>query len=93
MASAQGRCATFDDAADGFAPGEGIGQKLLRRMGFNLDQYKDEGAQPAPQPPPPVQPQATPSAQPAPFVPPAFPDNEVDQQRVNSFRSFVPSAF
>ena len=80
------------DALPG-APGEGIGQKLLRRMGFNLDQYKDEGAQPAPQPPPPVQPQATPSAQPAPFVPPAFPDNEVDQQRVNSFRPFVPRAF
>ncbi|WP_234349383.1 beta-ketoacyl synthase N-terminal-like domain-containing protein, partial [Xanthomonas citri] len=32
MLSAGGRCYTFDDRADGFVPGEGIGAVLLRRL-------------------------------------------------------------
>ncbi|MBB5862399.1 beta-ketoacyl synthase N-terminal-like domain-containing protein, partial [Xanthomonas arboricola] len=32
MLSAGGRCYTFDDRADGFVPGEGVGAVLLRRL-------------------------------------------------------------
>ncbi|MBU9213785.1 SDR family NAD(P)-dependent oxidoreductase [Burkholderia gladioli] len=32
MLSADGRCKTFDDAANGFVPGEGVGAVVLRRL-------------------------------------------------------------
>ena len=32
MASAEGRCKTFDDSADGFVPGEGVGVIVLKRL-------------------------------------------------------------
>ncbi|MGC1468323.1 MAG: beta-ketoacyl synthase N-terminal-like domain-containing protein, partial [Sphingorhabdus sp.] len=32
MLSASGRCYTFDDRADGFAPGEGVGAVVLKRL-------------------------------------------------------------
>ncbi|MFH9613916.1 SDR family NAD(P)-dependent oxidoreductase [Streptomyces pratensis] len=33
MLSASGRCHTFDDRADGFVPGEGVGVLVLKRLG------------------------------------------------------------
>src|SRR4030095_9754229 len=32
MLSAQGQCRSFDDAADGFVPGEGVGTLVLKRL-------------------------------------------------------------
>ncbi|MFC9161970.1 SDR family NAD(P)-dependent oxidoreductase [Streptomyces fungicidicus] len=36
MLSASGRCHTFDDRADGFVPGEGVGVLVLKRLGDAL---------------------------------------------------------
>ncbi len=32
MLSPEGQCKTFDDSADGFVPGEGVGAVVLKRL-------------------------------------------------------------